>query len=122
MDHLIQNPHLALAKGATPRQSTESPWILVELKLNIMTISEIKAKYNLKRLPFNWFIAEDGTQTEWLRFWDNDNRRAFLMHKDVDSMLQDNLDFDGLFPSEKEKEGEQGKFTNITIVGAARVY
>lgn len=87
-----------------------------------MTIEEIKKELDMKSLPFNWFVAEDGTKTDWLRVWNNDSRKAVLMHKDVDDMLQNNPGYDGLHLHKVEKEGEQGKFTNYTICGAARVY
>lgn len=81
-----------------------------------MTISEIKAELGISTLSLNWFVAEDGTQTDWLRSWDNSERRAVLMHKDVDELLQNTPTYATLGLKKETKTGEHGEFTSIVIV------
>ena len=81
-----------------------------------MTISDIKQTLGLSTLRLNWFIAEDGTVTPWLRQWENSSRRAILMHKDVDDLLQNDPTYSNLDIKSETKVGEQGEYTNIVIV------
>ena len=67
-------------------------------------------------MGLNYFTAEDGTKTAWLRNWDNTQRRAILMHEDVDKILQENPAYATLGLKEEVQQGEQGEFTNVVIV------
>lgn len=48
-----------------------------------MNTTEIKAKLQISRLEFARVKAADGSDTPWLRHWDNDNRVAVVVHEDV---------------------------------------
>lgn len=81
-----------------------------------MTITEIKAQLGVEKLGLNWFTAEDGTKTPWLRNWDNSQRRAVLMHKDVDELLQAQPNYSNLDLKRETKTGEKGEYENIVII------
>ena len=106
-----------MGKGIPPLTILDELMIPGNLIHTIMTISDIKAELNVASLNLSWFKAEDGTVTDWLREWDNTNRVAVLMHKDVDDILQDNPDYGtlGLKKTVKVGSGDE-EFTNYVIV------
>lgn len=81
-----------------------------------MTSAEIKAKLGVETLGLSYHMDQDGKKTDWLRNWDNEKRRAVVMHDDVRKAIQDNPTGDNYGMKEEVKQGEKGEFTNIVIV------
>ena len=81
-----------------------------------MTIQEVKDALGVSTLEMNWFVAEDGTETPWLRSWDNTQRVAVLMHKDVHAVIANDANFASLGIKHSSKETAKGAMTTAVIV------
>lgn len=80
-----------------------------------MTITEIKTKLGVEQLNLNKQVDMKTKQpTGWLKMWENDKRRAIVIHQDVVAKIQAgdaNLDL----KEPVTKTGEQGDYTLVTI-------
>ena len=54
-----------------------------------MDLTQIKAKLGVSTLPLATATKADGTKTNWMRYWDNDNRVAVSVHKDTVKIIKD---------------------------------
>jgi len=80
-----------------------------------MNISELKEQLGISTLNLNTAKDKDDKPTDWMRHWDNDNRVAVSIHKDlVKEIKSGNVTTLGL--QEEEREGSKGKYIAKRIV------
>lgn len=80
------------------------------------TIAQIKEQLNIPTLQLNTANDAEGNKTEWMRHWDNDNRTAVSIHKDLVSELKTNPAIDSLALQEDKRTGAKGEYTALRIV------
>lgn len=81
-----------------------------------MTLTEIKEKLNISVLELNTAKDADNNATEWMRHWDNDNRIAVSIHKDLVSELKADANINALGLQKENREGEKGSYVAYRIV------
>ena len=82
-----------------------------------MNLTEIKNKLNIAVLELNTATEADGeTPTEWMRHWDNDNRVAVSIHKELVAELKALPSMEGLGLQHEVREGEKGDYDAYRIV------
>lgn len=80
------------------------------------TLAQIKSKLGISQLELVTAQDINGNKTEWLRHWDNDNRVAVSIHKDLATELKSNPAITSLSLQTEPKVGEQGPYTAHRIV------
>jgi len=55
-----------------------------------MNIAEIKSKLNIAALELNTAKDSNDKPTDWMRHWDNDNRIAVSIHKELVAEIKAN--------------------------------
>lgn len=81
-----------------------------------MTLAQIKEQVGVKALELNTAQDKDGNATEWMRHWDNDNRVAVSIHKELVSELQADANIASLGLQKETRTAEQGDYTAYRIV------
>lgn len=81
-----------------------------------MTITEIKSKLNLTSLELNTAKDKDDNATEWMRHWDNDNRVAVSIHKELVAEIKADSNITSLGLQSETREGTKGSYTAYRIV------
>lgn len=99
-----------------------------------MNIAALKAKYGMQpedKLQLSFLQDDQGKRaidpktnqpTNWAKHWDNDNRRAILMHADTVQKIKDNPLFANLGVKEtamvsKAKGDKPGQpYTQVTVI------
>lgn len=89
-----------------------------------MNITEVKEKLGVGQLNMSidyktddkGKVIEPKEETGWLRMWDNDNRVAIVMHKDVAEQIKNNQNPNLGIKDDLEKTGPQGPYVMRTIV------
>jgi hypothetical protein len=81
-----------------------------------MTLNDIKSKVGVSKLELNTAKDSDGNATEWMRHWDNDNRVAISIHKDLVGELQADANITSLGLQTEIRTGEQGDYTAYRVV------
>lgn len=80
-----------------------------------MTITEIKSQLGISTLQLNT-ATKDDKPTEWMRHWDNANRMAVSIHKELVAELKANANEGNLGLQKEERTGAQGTYTAYRIV------
>lgn len=92
-----------------------------------MNLSEAKAKIGAKHttennvvsigvLQLNTAVNEAGEKTEWLRHWDNENRIAVSLHKDLFEELKKDPKAGPLGLQYEVRKGEKGEYHSYRLV------
>jgi len=81
-----------------------------------MNIAEIKSKLNIAALELNTAKDSNDKPTDWMRHWDNDNRIAVSIHKELVAEIKANSNISSLGLQSETREGEQGSYTAYRIV------
>ena len=81
-----------------------------------MTLPQIKTKLGLQALELNTAEDKDGNKTDWMRHWDNDNRVAVSIHKELVAEIKSNSNISSLGLQSEERDGSKGKYTAYRIV------
>lgn len=81
-----------------------------------MNLQQIKNQFGLDRLRLNTAEDAGGNKTEWMRHWDNDNRIAISLHKDLVAHLKANPEENDLDLQTSQRQGEQGDYTSVRII------
>lgn len=81
-----------------------------------MNISDIKNQLNIPQLNLNTAKDSNGNPTDWMRHWDNDNRVAVSLHKDLVADLKANPSINSLGLQEETRTGEKGEYKAYRIV------
>ena len=81
-----------------------------------MTLDDIKGKIGIPKLELNTATDKDDNPTEWMRHWDNDNRVAVSIHKDLVSELKGDSNISSLGLQSETRTGEQGDYTAFRVV------
>lgn len=78
-----------------------------------MNIEQIASELNIQTaLDFTRATDKDDKPTEFLKCWDNDNRIGYVIHEEHMEAINTS---DKLAFRKKEKKGNKGKFTQVTI-------
>lgn len=83
-----------------------------------MNLAQVKSKIGIYTLELTTATDENGNPTDWLRHWDNDNRIAVSLHKDLAKELSQDPTgaIKSLAVQTVIKQGEQGDYTAHRIV------
>lgn len=81
-----------------------------------MNLSEIKSKLQIETLSLNTAMDKDNNPTEWMRHWDDENRIAISVHKELVSELQADPEINTLGLQTETRQGSKGPYTAIRIV------
>ena len=81
-----------------------------------MDITEIKSKLGISALQLNTANDADGNATDWMRHWDNDNRVAVSIHKELVSEIKADPNIATLGLQSEQRTGEQGPYKAMRIV------
>ncbi|NCO74338.1 MAG: hypothetical protein GW856_03635 [Cyanobacteria bacterium] len=81
-----------------------------------MTLAQIKEQVGVAQLELNTANDKDGKPTDWMRHWDNDNRVAVSIHKELVSELKADANISSLGLQTEKRTGEQGDYTAHRIV------
>lgn len=81
-----------------------------------MNLSEIKSKLQIETLSLNTAMDKDNNPTEWMRHWDNENRVAVSMHKELVSELKADPEINSLGLQSETRQGSQGPYTAFRVV------
>lgn len=81
-----------------------------------MTLAQIKEKVGVNQLELNTSNDADGNPTDWMRHWDNDNRVAVSIHKDLVEDIKKNANIASLGLQTETRTGEQGDYTAYRVV------
>lgn len=82
-----------------------------------MNISQIKSQLGIPSLQLSTALTTEGEKTDWMRHWNNDNRVAVSVHKDLVDKIKANPEGeDSLAIQTETREGEKGKYTAHRIV------
>ena len=80
------------------------------------TIAQIKSQFNILTLNLNTAKDADGNTTSWMRHWDNENRVAISLHKDLIAEIKANPAIDSLGTQIETRTAEQGEYKAVRIV------
>ena len=81
-----------------------------------MNLSQIKSELGIPTFNLNTAKDKDNNPTEWMRHWDNENRVAVSIHKDLVGELKADSEINSLGMQKETREGDQGPYTAIRIV------
>ena len=81
-----------------------------------MLLSQIKTKLEIPQLELNTAKNMAGENTEWMRHWDNDNRIAISLHKDLVAELKADKNISSLGLQEETRQGDKGDYLAVRIV------
>ena len=82
-----------------------------------MKLADIKTKLGIAQFNLNTATNEAGEKTEWMRHWDNENRIAVSLHKDlVEDLKVNSKTINTLGLQHEERKGEQGPYQSYRIV------
>ncbi len=81
-----------------------------------MNITQIKEAVGFKTLDLNTSKDANDQPTEWMRAWDNENRVAVSIHKDLVSEIKADANIASLGLQTETRTGEQGNYTAHRIV------
>lgn len=81
-----------------------------------MNITQIKEAVGFKSLELNTSKDANDQPTEWMRAWDNDNRVAVSIHKELLAEIKADSTISSLGLQTEKREGSQGEYTAHRIV------
>ena len=80
------------------------------------TIAQIKAQFNILSLSLNTAKDIDGNPTDWMRHWDNENRIAISLHKELVAEIKADSEINSLGIQTEMREGKEGPYKSVRIV------
>lgn len=81
-----------------------------------MNLTQIKSKLNISALELNTANDKNDKPTDWMRHWDNDNRIAVSIHKELVAEIQKDSNMSSLGLQSEERDGSKGKYMAYRIV------
>lgn len=81
-----------------------------------MTIQEIKTQLSIPSLQLNTAKDIHDKPTQWMRHWDNENRVAVSIHKELLAEIKADMNINSLGLQKEVRTGEQGDYTAYRIV------
>jgi hypothetical protein len=81
-----------------------------------MNITQIKEEIGVSSLELNTATDAAGKATDWMRHWDNENRKAVSIHKDLVAELKANSKIDSLGIQKETRTGDKGDYISYRIV------
>lgn len=78
-----------------------------------MNIEQVKAKLGVVSLDLVRCKDDKGQATEWLRFWDNKERLAVVVHQDVLKIIKDTPKTNKLALKYEQKATKDGDLTGV---------
>lgn len=81
-----------------------------------MNLTQIKDKLNLSTLELNTATDANNKPTEWMRHWDNDNRVAVSIHKELVAELKADKNITSLGLQSETRKGSKGDYMSYRIV------
>lgn len=81
-----------------------------------MDITDVKNKLGVSALVVAPAKAKDGTATDWMRSWDNDNRVQVSVHNDVVTKIKAGCKTLGVKTETKTSATSQKEYTAHIIV------
>lgn len=81
-----------------------------------MLLSEIKTQIGINSLQLNTAKTEGGVPTQWVRHWDNENRVAVSLHKELLAEIQSDPTISTLGIQTEIRTGSKGDYTAHRIV------
>lgn len=81
-----------------------------------MTLAQIKEKLGLQELALNTATDKDENPTDWMRAWDNDNRVAVSIHKELVEEIKADKNISSLGLQTEKRTGSKGDYTAHRIV------
>ncbi len=81
-----------------------------------MTLAQLKEKLGISQLELNTSEDKDGNATDWMRHWDNDNRVAVSIHKELVAELKADANIASLGLQMETRNGEKGDYKAYRIV------
>jgi hypothetical protein len=81
-----------------------------------MTLAQIKEQIGIPQLELNTAEDKDSKPTDWMRHWDNDNRVAVSIHKELVEELKADANISSLGLQSETRNGEQGDYKAYRIV------
>ena len=81
-----------------------------------MKLQDIKSKLGIPQFELNTALDINNKPTDWLRHWDNENRVAVSLHKELFDELKADTSIDSLGLQTETRTGSKGEYTAIRIV------
>lgn len=81
-----------------------------------MLLSEIKTKLGIAKFELNTALDAEQKPTDWLRHWDNENRVAVSLHKDLFDELKADATIGSLGLQHEIRAGEKGDYNSYRII------
>ena len=81
-----------------------------------MTLTQVKDKLDIPQLELNTATDKAGVKTDWMRHWDNDNRVAVSIHKELVADIKANPTMTSLGLQSETRNGSKGAYTAYRIV------
>lgn len=81
-----------------------------------MNIQEIKTQLGIPTFQLNTAKDIHDKPTEWMRHWDNENRVAVSIHKELLAEIKADKTINSLGLQKEVRTGEQGDYTAYRIV------
>lgn len=81
-----------------------------------MTLAEIKNKVGVTNLELNTATDADDKPTDWMRHWNNDERVAISIHKELVEKIKVNPAVSNLAIQTEIKVAAKGNYTSYRIV------
>ena len=81
-----------------------------------MTLEQIKEKLKISVLELNTATDSDDKPTDWMRHWDNENRVAVSIHKELVGELKADKNINSLGLQSEKRTGDKGDYMAYRIV------
>ena len=81
-----------------------------------MNITELKSKLDIATLELNTANDKEGNPTDWFRHWDNDNRIAVSIHKELVDEIKADTNLASLGLQTETRQGSKGPYKAHRIV------
>lgn len=81
-----------------------------------MTLAQIKEKLGINQLELNTSTDAQDQPTDWMRHWDNENRVAVSIHKELVGELKADSGINSLGLQTETRSGEKGDYTAHRVV------
>ena len=81
-----------------------------------MNLAQVKTELGIPTLQLNTATDAAGNKTAWMRHWDNENRVAISLHKDLIAEIKANPAIDSLGTQVETRTGSQGEYQAVRIV------
>lgn len=81
-----------------------------------MTIQDIKTQLGITSLQLNTANDINDKPTQWMRHWDNENRVAVSIHKELVAEIKADKTLSSLGLQKEDRTGEKGSYVAYRIV------